>query len=336
MSHTLLRDMAVIPEVFTQYILEKTTEKSALIQSGIVMVDAKYNRLVNSNQGGQTIQMPFFQDLVGDSEVPQSSTSTADALLTVNNITSSKDVAGIHMRSMSFGSEDLAADVAGADPMGVIATRFADFWVRENQKILLAQLDGVFGSNLVNNSGDLIKDIHATTTATPSNYISANAIIDAVSLLGDRHDLVTGMLMHSIPYFKLVKDDLIEFIPNSQGQLKIPTYLGKRIFIDDKMPVANAGTGSLKAYTTYLFTDGAFALGEGTRRVPVETERRALSEKEYIINRRRFILHPIGVKWTAVSVAGVAPTNAECAMATNWLRVYQKKNIGMIALITNG
>ena len=52
-------------------------------------------------------------------------------------------------------------------------------------------------------------------------------------------------------------------------------------------------------------------------------------------NRRRFILHPRGVKFTSASVAGANPTNAELALAANWVRVWENKNVPVVAVTHN-
>jgi len=48
------------------------------------------------------------------------------------------------------------------------------------------------------------------------------------------------------------------------------------------------------------------------------------------VNRRRFVLHPRGVKWVG-SPAGSSATNAELATGTNWVRVYEPKNVRIVA-----
>jgi hypothetical protein len=52
--------------------------------------------------------------------------------------------------------------------------------------------------------------------------------------------------------------------------------------------------------------------GHGTE--GCETARDALNSDTFLVNRRRFILHPRGVKFTSASVAGANPTTR------NWKR----------------
>jgi len=69
----------------------------------------------------------------------------------------------------------------------------------------------------------------------------------------------------------------------------VPTYLGKRVIVDDGLPAADG------VYTTYIFGEGAFGLGEGAAPVPTEFDRDSLAGDDIMINRRHFILHPRGV-----------------------------------------
>ena len=67
----------------------------------------------------------------------------------------------------------------------------------------------------------------------------------------------------------------------------------------------------------------------------VELARVALDSDSILINRRRYILHPRGVKFTSVSVAGDSPTNAELETQTNWVRVFEAKNVRIVAVDHN-
>jgi len=73
--------------------------------------------------------------------------------------------------------------------------------------------------------------------------------------------------------------------------------------------------------------------GHGT--AGVELFRDALASDTGLINRRRYILHPRGVKFTSASVAGDSPTNAELEMGANWTRVFENKNVRIVAVTHN-
>jgi hypothetical protein len=105
------------------------------------------------------------------------------------------------------------------------------------------------------------------------------------------------------------------------------------------------GTTDGQVYTTYLFGNGAFGMGcADLNGAPVEgghgTEgcefaRDALNSDTNLVNRRRFILHPRGVKFTSTYVSGANPTNAELEIPANWVRVWENKNVPVVAVTHN-
>ena len=76
MTATRIADI-IVPEVFNSYVVQRSAELSALVRSGIVVLDPALDVLAQA--GGKLINMPFFNDLTGDDEVLSDSGS-----LTVN------------------------------------------------------------------------------------------------------------------------------------------------------------------------------------------------------------------------------------------------------------
>ena len=306
----------IVPEVFTQYVIQKSEEKSNLINSGIAIQNSELNKLVTA--GGRTVNMPYWNDLSGDDEVLSDTTA-----LTPDKITSGKDVAALLIRGRAWSANELAGALAGDDPMAAIANLIATYWSRREQAIMLSILKGIFATTL---AGTHVKDISGAAGA--ASIISPQAVLDAKQLLGDSSDGLTAMAMHSAVYTELQKQNLINSIPAARGEITFPSYLGYRIIVDDGMPV-NAGV-----YNTYLFGAGSFGRGDGVpvSVTPTETDRDSLASDDILINRRAMVLHPFGVKWKDTTVAGATPSNAELALGTNWERVYEAKKIRIVLL----
>ncbi len=323
MAVTRVSDI-IIPEVFNNYVINTTVEKSALFNSGILQSVPN----VTVPNGGDTVNMPFFNDLEGDPQAIQS-----DSALTPQKVTTGKDVARIFTFGQAWSSEDLAAELAGADPMQAIGNRVSNYWERSFQKILLRAADGVFADNVSNDNGDLVHDVAAEDGT--GGTADGDAFLDAAQLLGDAKDKFTAIGMHSQVHTNLQKKQLIEFIPENEADVGFGTYMGKTVVVDDSLPVADGSTSG-KKYTTYLFAAGAFGYEEGMPKVPTETDRNSLKGEDILINRRRFIIHPRGFRWMEGSVAGEMPTLTELADATNYDRVYDKKKTRIVKVITNG
>ncbi|QGF21709.1 major capsid protein [Bacillus phage vB_BcM_Sam46] len=310
------------PTVFTAYTQQKTLEKSALVQSGIVEHNAEFDTLAS---GPNTlVDMPYWTDLTGDSEV-----MSDDGFLTPGKIGTAQDTAKKHGRGRAWGANGLSALLSGDDPMGAIGDRVADYWVREDQKLLLATLKGVFADDKM--SGH----IHDISTETADGALLSGAtFVDSTQLLGDAKDILTGVMMHSAIEAYLVKRQLIEYkdtVNELNQTIKVPYFMGKRVIVDDAMPFTPADLiGEM-----YLFGQGAIAKGNGTHPNIIQTEvdrdPLASSGEDILVTRRVFMLHPRGIKWTNSVVAKAPfPTNAEIADGANWERVYDPKAIRIV------
>jgi hypothetical protein len=328
MAITKISDV-IVPELFNPYVINRTMELSAFFKSGIVVNSPEFDRL--ASEAARTHNMPFFEDLQGDSEA-----TLEDVKMTPNKIGSNKDVSTTILRQKMWGSTNLAAALAGADPAKAIGDLIAEYWARDMQRELFAILEGVFGTYTPEGEGaaaitpmkDHILDL--TSSKGDAQYISASAFIDASQLLGDAQGQLTGVGMHSATKAYLKKRNLIETERDSTD-VEFETYQGKRVTVDDGCPVADG------VYTTYLFGAGAIAYGNGSPvgHVPTETDRDKQTGGgiDYIINRKAFILHPRGIAYTGKVRANVeTPLRSELKMAQNWNPVYEPKQLRIVAI----
>lgn len=314
---TTLQDI-IVPELFNPYVIQRSMELSALYQSGIVSNNAEFDRL--ASEPAPIHHMPFFEDLTGDAEIVIEGTK-----LTPAKITSNQDISTTIRLAKAWAATDLSAQLSGKDPMEAIATLVARYWERQRQKVLLRILKGVFYF-------EKMKEDHVYDTSTLSGKaanISASAFIEALQLLGDAQDQLTGVIMHSKTKSYLKQQNLISTERDSNS-VEFETYQDRRVIVDDGCPVDDG------VYTTYLFGQGAIALGNGSPEgfVATETDREKLmgSGIDYLINRQCFIMHPRGIKWTNTARVNVeTPTFKELENPTNWERVYDKKQIRMVA-----
>lgn len=319
MSVTRITDV-IQPEVFTPYTINRTMELSALIQSGIAENNKEFNTLAS---GPNTlINMPFWNDLTGDPEVMDDEGDTVPG-----KITSGKDVARKLAFVKSYGVNALSSLLSGDDPMRAIADLFAAYWGRQYQQILLSILDGIFAAT---NMADKVHDITAATG--DAALIGGRTFLDAVQRMGDAKDLLTGVMIHSATETYLAKNDLIEYKEESQGKIRVPYFMGKRVVVDDGMAF-DTSTGASEAY---LFGAGAIAWGNGSHPDIKETEPvrdgLSLAGEDILVNRKISILHPRGVKWVepAAGTEKAFPSLTELEDGDNWTRVYEPKKIRIV------
>lgn len=327
----------IVPEVFLPYMMKETKTKSAIFQSGILRSDPSMSSFLSS--GGRTTNVPFWKDLADDESNVANDDPDTDAV--AKKITTGKDIAARQVRTQGWSSARLAAELAGDDPMQAIASRVSNYWIRQFQTILVSTLHGVYLDNVANDSSDMVNDIgtDGAGSATAAELVSADAILDTRQTMGDAMSDLRTIIMHSVVYTRLSKQNLIDFIPDSEGRVNFPTYLGYNVIVDDGVKKIS-GTNRTK-YVTYLLGSDAICFNEvpPANAVAVDTDESKANGMgvDELWTRRQFVLHPYGIKWADSSVSGEFPTNAELALATNWDRVYaERKQIPISFLLTNG
>jgi hypothetical protein len=327
----------VVPSIFVPYVQQMTMVRSALVQSGAAVRDPTLDGFLAG--GGITFNLPSWQDLSDAAD----NVGTADATAsTPDDVLSSNEIAVRLSRNASWSAYDLAAALAGDDPMRVVADRVAAYWTRRLQDAFVATMKGVFADNAAAPSGsehvanDMTVDIKGGAYSAGVTDFSAEAFIDAALTMGDAMGELTLAVMHSVVYARAQKNNLIDFIPDSNGVVNIPTFLGRRVIVDDSMPVS---TG---VYETWLFGQGAVRLGQGAPKVPVEIDRDPEqgtgAGQETLYSRTEWIIHPVGHKYAGTAPNG-GPGNGTganaLANAGSWMRVYpERKQIKIARLIT--
>lgn len=328
-----LRSDIIVPEIFTPYLIEATTQRDAFLSSGVVQPMAE----LDASEGGDFINVPFFSaNLSGDFEVLTDSSS-----LTPGKITANKQVGVVLHRGRAFESRDLAALAAGADPMAAIATKVASYVANQRQKDLIKCLEGVFGG-LTSNTGAAFIDLSFDKTGQTA--LGPRQVAKARALLGDQGDKLTAVAMHSAVYYDLVERKAIDYITNTEARLStaatgastinaiagsiasayagdnsVPTFMSLRVIVSDDLAPTSTN------YPVYFFTAGAIASGEQMA-LRTETDRDILAKSDAMAIDLHYCYHPIGAKWGTV----VNPTQAQLATIGNWTKVYETKNIGIV------
>jgi hypothetical protein len=335
MAKTSVADI-IIPTEFEKYAIERTAALSAFVQSGIVENAPEFDLLAAG--GGREVKLPFWKDLTATRQLLSDA-----ATLSVNKISADQDIARIQNDAQVWSVNHLAKVISGDDPMQAIVDLVGDYWARIDQSLVISSLKGIFASATMaaNKLAIASESIAGQSNATKLN---GTTFVDATVKLGDRGDRLTAIAMHSATEAVIRKLDLIDFIPDSEGKAQIKTFQGRRVIVDDSLPT-RAGTTDGLVYTSYLFGPGAFAKGAapldstplqgGIGTEGVEIYRAGLDSDTALINRRRYILHPRGVRFNSASVAGDTPTNAELETGTNWTRVFENKNVRIVAIDHN-
>ena len=174
----------------------------------------------------------------------------------------------------------------------------------------------------------------------------------AEATAGDAADFQT-LVMHSVVYNNLRIQNLIDFIPASDGKVNFALYQGKVVIVSDQVPVDT--TGAFPVYTTYILGNDVFKFGatlsNGSDDAIIGFEqwrdpRMGLgSGLNQIISRSQFALHPVGFSWLDTAVTGsvsssnapIYPNLSDLANDVNWDRkASSRKYIKFAVINSNG
>lgn len=327
---TTIADMQIVPEKFSTYVTEKTTEKSAMVNAGIATGDAIVAQLINGlPAGGRFITIPAWQPLDASTEEDV----FGEDAVSVGGITTSDSRATLLIRQKAWGDTDLAKVLGGADPMAAIINQMADWRNQREQKIYLAILSAILNPSTGALKGH-VNDISGGSGEAA--YISDGATLDTKQALGDAYSSLGMVFMHSAVYTFLQKKGLITRNPifdPSQSQIEMERYMGYRIIVDDGMPVSEG------VYDTYILGQNAFIRQDGTPTglVGTETDRDKFEAKNYLINRWCQVIAPRGFGWVPDESATLHsnkkyPDNTDLAKPENWRLTTHHKHVPIACL----
>jgi hypothetical protein len=329
-----LRSDIIVPEVFTAYVDEAVTTRSAFINSGVIQpLD-----ILNATEGGDYVNVPSWSaNLSGDAEVLSDTTS-----LIPGKIGAEKQICPVLHRGRAWEVRTLAALAAGDDPMQAIGRKVADYISHQQQKDVFSILRGAFGP-LTSNTTGALRALAIDSNATAA-VLSPGKVAEARAALGDQGEKLSVIAMHSKVFYDLVERKAIDYVTETDarltssvtdfvggsiagayGDVSVPTYMGMRVIVSDD--VNNDGTN----YASYLFTPGAMASGTQSGLV-TETDRDILALSDAMSVHWHNLYHPLGVSYTS---GGVNPSRATLEAASNWTQIYETKNIGVVSIVSN-
>ena len=324
------------PLVFSGAEQEAQLELNAFLASGVMVVDPRLTAM--ASVGGNIGELPFFKPL--GTEEPNYSDDVTGNTSTPNKITSGIMKYRLASQNQSWSTMDLAVDLALQDPVQAITSRVGQYWATSLERRLIQSTMGILNDNVANDAGDMVVDIATDAAGAPTaaELVSNDAILDAQQTAGDHQAGFSAIAMHSVVYNRLRKQQLIDFIRDADNNTLFQMYGNLRVIVDDSLS-AVAGVNRV-TYTTVIFGNGAVVSGMGRTANPSELDRSPEKGngggQSDLYSRRADIVQPLGFEFTSASVAGQSATLAELATAANWSRVWERKNVPICFLQTNG
>lgn len=164
---------------------------------------------------------------------------------------------------------------------------------------------------------------YGTTTTTANT----DDLIDVLSKMGDRLNDVVCWVMHSVPYYALMKEQLGMKVTNISDLIvaeATPATLNRPVIVTDVSALTGTSTGSCPDFTHYwtlALTRSALVVEESEERTMVNEW--VTGNEQLVMRTQGEYAFNVGVKGYQydVSNGGVNPTAATLGTTTNWDQV---------------
>lgn len=306
----------VVPEIWAQYINNDSTKTNRLLTSGAVTNDDVMGS--HLTEPGRLMNIPILNDLDGE---PQDWNDSDD--IVVNSLDSSKSNAIKFFQAQSFGQSDFGQQVSGANVQGRISSRFANYWNRQDERLILALLNNAY----------LIDDLKETKSYgfDTAKDLSVGDFLAALARMGDvTNPSLTRLVVNSATVMAMREQNLISEVQPSVAGVDIQTYNNIPIVQDDDITLEADGTT-----TMYIMSDGAIRYSTAPASINgVEITRDALGHggQSAIINRRIVSMHLNGLGYDVTQpYDGLTVKKMEEATKPYYQIVTDPRNIGTVA-----
>lgn len=316
---------------FAQYMQEQIFLQSRMIRSGIMQRNAGLTATV-----GTRIEAPFFDPL---NPVEERMTSGDDwgtageGHFTYQKITASTQYATITHRGFAYAVDKLSRLAIGEDPMAAISAQLTPAIDKLRTAKFVSQMEGLLGtSGPLNATNSLNKSV--TTGATVANYFTAQNVVEARYLLGERQgDITTAVIPPPVAAY-LEELGFLAYDGDRAGfgrSQQIGIFADLQVIVDAQLPIIGT-SGQQRQFVCYLCGPGVMQEGDQSP-LEIEPTRNAESKQDGIVIDYHHVQHVPGTSWNQ---SYDNPTNAQLATTTNWSLAYaEPRLIPAVRLIVN-
>lgn len=319
------------PEVFGKCVERvPNLRRNELIGAGVFNVRNDLKTMLAEQTGGNYITIPMKGLIDG---TPLNYDGSTDITATgTKTYSQSMVVVG---RAKAWTEKDFSYDITGVDFMDNIAQQVAGYWDTVDQDMLLSILDGIFSMTGAENLKFVNGHTVDATEETETTFTGATLNSAMQKACGDNKGIFSLIIMHSVVATNLENLNLIQNLKYTDAQgitrdLGLGTLNGRRIIIDDSMPVQSKTVGTspnqetFDVYTSYVLGAGAFDFCDCGAKTPYEMERDpgTAGGLDVLYTRQRKLYAPKGISFTKSSMAGLSPTDAELKTGANWSLVH--------------
>jgi hypothetical protein len=313
----------IAPTLWTPFIQEALQQKANILSMGLVTIDS--NAPVGTS--GDYMKIPIQSPL---STVAVAQRITSSTTLTPVDPAQVEEIGVVCHIGDSYKTTEVDKLTSGVDGLKLFSSQILPTALLGIQTYFASVAKGLFGTG-----GQLA----TTHTYNPDNEtLSAENLAKGLqAVYGENIDSVDTIILHSSKYAELMIDNLIKFVPATDfaGQTlftgTVPTYLGKKVVVNDTM-CASYTDGQATKYPTYLTIGQPFYLGwQKTLDVKYDTDILTGGGKDILAWYVHFVPHVKGVSWTQ---ATANPTTGNLETVGYWTKKQQDYNIGIMRINT--
>lgn len=321
--------------IVESFLVEDPIERTAFFQSGILATgDPRIQAILDA--ASPVAAIPYWNPIDSGVE-PNYSNDVYDDVAVPRSVDTGLQMGRIAYLNEGFSAMSLVKAVTKQDPLEYVASVLDNYWERQMQRRLIATSLGLYNWDAARGaSSDMITDANG--------QFSADAFIDATAQMGDWLDSMSVVAMPRVVYTQMQKQNLIDFVEESEAKVRIPYYQGSRVVVDDGMPVF--GDPGERQALAVLYAPGAFGYAMNMPAQAQEFERQAARGNgggvDTLWTRRDVIIHPLGFSFTSEVITGNGteqrPASAswsDLADPTNWERKYDRKNVPVAFLVVD-
>lgn len=230
-------------QVFQKYLeTVPRVKQNALLKSGVLRTRSDLKNRLADQVGGNYINIPITGRIGGNVINYDGNTN-----ITATGLGTYLQSAIVLGRAKAWQEYDFTQEITGKNFMEEVAAQVSDYWDDIDQADLLAVLAGVFGVTTNNFQSDHTLDLTTNVNAA-DKYVGAASLNNAIQkAAGANKNIFTMVVMHSVVATNLENLKLLEYLKNTdsegiQRDLSLATWNGRRVLIDDDVPVTNTET----------------------------------------------------------------------------------------------
>ncbi len=326
-------------EVFTDMMQEANTWNNQVLASGIIVNDPTIMSAIGSKGNVATIPMYKPLSILDSDMMPLNNDGNTNN--TPVTVTGNKQTCMLIQIMKAFQAKDFTKELTGADPLGDIKNKIADYYQQAWIHYMMNIANTVLGvSGLEDHTTDLSI---ASGSVTAANKVDDTTLIYAQQkALGDMADGFGLVVMNSMVYAKYKAMGLVDYnkyvITNALAQeVTLPTIGGLIPYVTDRNTVDT--TEALPVYKTFIFGQGAFVSADKTNyekqyTTDYDPETNAGTDKFY--TKQGKVIHPNGLSLAVDNIAAESPTLTELSTASNWSLKANHKNVKIGVIKSNG